>query len=52
MVSEVPPPLKCRPGPPLLRHWNYANFNQTLFATARGYQWRFGWGWGCIHDAQ
>jgi len=30
----------------------YANFGQTFFATVRGYQWRFGQGWGYMHDAQ
>jgi len=30
----------------------YANFGQTFFATVRGYQWRFGQGWGCMHGAQ
>jgi len=30
----------------------YANFDQTFFATVRGYQWRFGQGWGSMHDAQ
>ena len=29
----------------------YANFGQTFVATVRGHQWRFGWGWGCMHDA-
>jgi len=30
----------------------YAYFGQTFFATVRGYQWRFGYGRGCMHDDQ
>ena len=30
----------------------YANLGQKCFVTVRGYQWRFGWGWGYMHDAQ
>jgi len=30
----------------------YDNFGQTFFAAVRAYWWRFGKGWGCMHDAQ
>jgi len=30
----------------------HANFGQIFCAIVKGYQWRFGLGWGCMHDAQ
>jgi len=47
-----PPPTKSKYRLKSFCEVGYANFRPNILLLVREYQWRFWYGWGCMHGAQ